>query len=957
MPGTLRVAGSPSSLPARRYLVFTSAAVALVATTLLWARTDPAPRVTLNWLGDRPPQALAGVSWGVPWPKGTVPAGQAFVLRAADGAAIPVQAWPLAYWPDGSLKWSGFAAAPGVGAKPPFTLQAAAGGASPAVAVSVQPDHDAVVVNTGKIVCRIPRQGSALIDSLSVGGVEVARTGRLECLVQDGPDDELGQAPRRERYVSQVDRVTVEQSGPVRAVIKIEGRHRGSDRDRVWLPFVVRLYFYAGEQTVRVVHTIIFDGDAGRDFIRGLGLVFDVPLREQVQNRQVRFSGENGGLWSEPVQPGAGDPQQSAGERIAADGFYGNDGDYAIWSDFRLTQSSPDGFTISKRTNARSAWIFAGAGRHASGLAYVGDVSGGFGIAEKDFWPSYPAGLEVRNAGTPLAELIAWLWSPAAPAMDLRHYDTRAHGLDASYEDVQPGLSTPYGVARTTELTLFPSAGLPSKATTVAWAASATKRPLLVASPAYIHGTGVFGVWSLPDRSTPAKAAVEDRLDAVLAYYRQQVADRYWYGFWHYGDFIHSYNRAAHAWYYDFGGHAWDNTELGAPLWLWYSFLRTGREDVFRLAEAHTRNTSETDVYHIGPMAGLGSRHNVIKWGDGAKEARISQAAHWRPFYYLTTDERTGDIMREMVHSDVAAMRFDPMREAQPVLPQDPKYPGRIRIGPDWFALAGNWMTEWERTGDPRWRDRIMAGVDSILAMPYWIRSGVRDGLNPDLGKNVVGPLKGGGSMTVGYDPATGRLLPIPDPLAHAQVAVNYNLATIQGGAEVMFELVPLLGRADWAKAWLQYCRLGRAPAEVLVKDRTTGHEGGDAQYVEEGQGGARLAAYAYSQTNNPAFAQFAIRALGRRNWPVTPTLVQGPDSLQPVHEVPAMSTNEASQASLTAIEILALCADRLPAELPPSHPPLMRPRRHRPASDQSAPASAAVGNAETEDTPAAPVR
>ncbi len=47
--------------------------------------------------------------------------------------------------------------------------------------------------------------------------------------------------------------------------------------------------------------------------------------------------------------------------------------------------------------------------------------------------------------------------------MDLRHYDTRAHELDSSYEDVQPGFSTPHGVARTSELTLFPSAGDPGE--------------------------------------------------------------------------------------------------------------------------------------------------------------------------------------------------------------------------------------------------------------------------------------------------------------------------------------------------------------------------------------------------------------------------------------------------------------------------------------------------------------
>jgi hypothetical protein len=491
-------------------------------------------------------------------------------------------------------------------------------------------------------------------------------------------------------------------------------------------------------------------------------------------------------------------------------------------------------------------------------------------------------------------------------------------------------------VARTSEFTLFPAAELPPKATMVGWSATGAKRPLLVATPQYLHGTGVFGVWSLPDRSTPLKATVEDRLESLLDYYRQQVDERYWYGFWYYGDFIHSYSAAAHTWYYDWGGHAWDNTELGVPLWLWYSFLRTGRDDVFRMAEALTRNTSETCVYHAGPLAGLGSRHNVIKWGDGAKEARISQAAHWRPFYYLTTDERTGDIMRESIHADEAVIRFDPMREAQPVLPQDPKYPGRLRIGPDWFALAGDWMTEWERTGDVRWRDRINAGVDSILAMPYWLRSGVRSGLNPDLPQGGIGPLKGGGSMTVGYDPQTGKLLPIPDPLAHAQVPVNYNLATIQGGAEVMFELVPLLGREDFAKAWLQYCRLGEAPADVLDRDRATGTEGANAEYVERAQGGPRLAAYAYARTKLPAFADHAVLGLARYGGAVTTSLVRSPDALNPVHEAPRVSTNDAAQSSLTAIEILALCADHLPAVLPPPRPPWIRADPPRRSSEES---------------------
>lgn len=49
-------------------------------------------------------------------------------------------------------------------------------------------------------------------------------------------------------------------------------------------------------------------------------------------------------------------------------------------------------------------------------------------------------------------------------AMDLRHYDKVAHDLIASYEDVQEGMSTPYGIARTHTLTVVPQAAYPGKA-------------------------------------------------------------------------------------------------------------------------------------------------------------------------------------------------------------------------------------------------------------------------------------------------------------------------------------------------------------------------------------------------------------------------------------------------------------------------------------------------------------
>jgi hypothetical protein len=280
------------------------------------------------------------------------------------------------------------------------------------------------------------------------------------------------------------------------------------------------------------------------------------------------------------------------------------------------------------------------------------------------------------------------------------------------------------------------------------------------------------------------------------------------------------------------------------------------------------------------------------------------------------------------------------MRLAEPPVPGEPVFPARIRIGPDWFALAGNWMTEWERTGDTKWRDHILAGVDSIVAMPYWLQTGQRNGLNPDIPGGGLGPLKGGGAQLVGLDIPTGKLSVIRDPVTKGSVPVSYNLATIQGGGEVMFELVPLLGRKDFATAFLQYCRIGGAPADILTKDKTTGTEGGDAQYILNEQSGPRLAAYAYYGTKNPAFAKKAIASMLSRNGSASnPQQLLPPNVLKPIIEAAGVSTNDAAQISLTTIEILELCKDQLPTEAPTLGRPPGGGRRGRGA--EAAPANA----------------
>jgi hypothetical protein len=88
-------------------------AIGILASTAAAAMEQQPPpvsdgAVTVGWLGGAGPAIETGVSFGVPWARGTVGRTQTFALTANDGKALPLQSWPLAYWPDGSIKFTGF---------------------------------------------------------------------------------------------------------------------------------------------------------------------------------------------------------------------------------------------------------------------------------------------------------------------------------------------------------------------------------------------------------------------------------------------------------------------------------------------------------------------------------------------------------------------------------------------------------------------------------------------------------------------------------------------------------------------------------------------------------------------------------------------------------------------------------------------------------------------------------
>ncbi|WP_335985524.1 exo-rhamnogalacturonan lyase family protein [Glycomyces sp. MUSA5-2] len=862
--------------------------------------------VPLRWLDDAAPDlALAGVTCGVPLAPGAVadPAELSVVDDA--GTPVPAQTWRLAAWPDGSVKWAGIALGAG---EPADGYRVVRGpGPAPAVRVHVAETADAVEVDTGAARITLSRTGTDLVRSIRVSDAEVAASGRLVSSRQDRPEPDV---PGRAHAAGHVTACEVEQDGPLRAVVRVTGVHR-EESGREWLPFTVRLVFAAGAATFRIVHSFTWDGDPERDFLSSLGLRFTVPLRADLHDRHVRLAGAGGGFLREAVRGLTGlrrDPgaevraAQLDGRPVPDPSTWDRDVErlsrwIPAWADYTLRQPNANGYTIRKRTAADRPWIDAAQGTRADGLAYVGDTAGGLALGLTGFWQSHPTGLDVRAADTEAATLTLWLWSPDAEPMDLRFYhdglgqDTYADQLDAleiTYEDYEPGFGTAHGIARTHELTVTPYAATPPVAELARLARGTVLRPQLAATPEALQG--FLGDWDLPDRADPKRAALEDRLDFLLDFYIGQIDQRSWYGFWNFGDVMHAYDADRHTWRYDVGGYAWDNSELSPDLWLWTSFLRTGRADVFRLAERMTRHTGDVDVYHAGPWRGLGTRHNVQHWGCSAKQVRISTPAYRRVHYLLTGDEHTRDRMLEQRDSDATFLALDPTRKvrADAATYRPERGALAVGLGTDWSALAATWLADWEITGNERSRDRLVGTMRDIGSLP-----------------------KGFFTGEALYDLDKGRF-----DTARDRVALSH-LSAVFGLVEVCSELVSLIdaGLVDapgFKDAWLQYCRLYLADPEAQRAELGTAPAG-----VHLEQAHSRLTAYAAHRLGDDALADRAWRAyfaggefMGEDAFRTVQILP--PEVLAPVDEARTLSTNDAAQCGLATIQNLALIGRRL---------------------------------------------
>jgi len=897
----------------------------------IWAQ-DSAVRV--KWL-EGTPDYLGGVTFGIPWARGQHLADATTFTVSGD---VDLQSWVTAYWPDGSLKWTGHALAATDSTSDEYTITASSSNNTTSShtkrqssGIQVSDRGNEVVVNTGKVTASFPKSGTSLISSIRAGEKIVGTNGRLILRSQSGtPDDNEDGKPTAIEYLSfasKVSDVTVSEDNSARALVTVQGLHsidgEGSHPD--WLPFTVRFYLYANSEAIRIIHTIVYDGDMTKEFISGIGVRFDVPLAgEDLYDRHVRIAGVDGGLLSEAIK-GITGLRRDPGATVRSAQFNGsataNESawDQRVtsrlhwvpnWSDYRLTQLSPDGFNLKKRTKSGQSWVKIPGGTRSGGLAYLGGSSvGGIALGLRDFWKKYPTSLDISNAATDTGSITMWLYSPQAGPMDIRPYhdglgqDTYAKQLDAleiTYEDWESGYDTPYGVGRTNELYLYAFSTTPTSERLSTLTNNTNNPPVLIPEPGYMRDTKAIGsYWDVPGAVKSAEVEkIESNMDFLIKFYEGQVEQRRWYGFWDHGDIIHSYDTDRHQWKYDIGGYAWDNSELSPDLFFWYYFLRTGRADAYRLAHDQVRHGGEVDSYHLGNFTGLGTRHGIQHWSDSAKQARISTPVYRKIFYYISGgDERTGDLMREVIDVDQALLRVDArrkVRDAGVVYNPDPEalY---LNFGTDWAGIAQAYLIEWERRG-PRMKEARSKLEEAIRTYPK-----LKNGF-------VTGEAL--------YNSLTGAWAPPPtDPTNSGNVTISH-LSGVFGVLETIDQLNDHFGAAQanltkpFMEAFYDYCYFyGASRAEQAA------WYGKDFGTLNLKQGHSRFTAYVANRRNNATliprvWAEYLGDGSKDGLAPDAPwktERISGSEVLVPVDEAAWVSTNAMALYGMSGIENMAL--------------------------------------------------
>jgi PcRGLX-like protein C-terminal alpha/alpha toroid domain/PcRGLX-like protein central beta sandwich domain/PcRGLX-like N-terminal RIFT barrel domain len=459
-------------------------------------------------------------------------------------------------------------------------------------------------------------------------------------------------------------------SGPLHAIIRVEGEYRYAKPGHPAAPFVTRIHAYAGRTYLKVDHTFVFTGDP------------DKHKKQEGEHEHIATSAAVKIITEEPNDPGwmqpndrlsaaglAVDLKMTTGlkarsalgggkwwESAAAD----KPVDTALEKSVSLLQTGPkpnrippvpestatthvEGFQAALTADGRPV----ASGDRAPGWLVVGDGAREVAIAVPRFLEEYPK--EIRyEAG----RATAFIWSPAVEPMSFARFSSE---LDREEETIAIE-NNAQGLAKSSEVVFdFRRAGGASASSNAALTAFLTP-PVAHADPAWYGQSGAFGTFAAKsDRYPEFQRALDYKFEWMLFSQRWNP----WFGMWDYGDWKLYYD--GKAWM------QWGNNEPAEDYICWLQFMRTGDARVYDAARASSRHSMDVDNLHwpqdpqwIGdtnssldywnfqkeqkgsPYLGIGSRHANQHWVRTLSAHVWVQG--WLADYYLAADHRGLDI-------------------------------------------------------------------------------------------------------------------------------------------------------------------------------------------------------------------------------------------------------------------------------------------------------------------------
>lgn len=408
-------------------------------------------------------------------------------------------------------------------------------------------------------------------------------------------------------------------SGPLHAIVRLEGEYQYENPDHESSPFVTYIHAYAGKSYIKVYHTITYTGKPDKseplngyqhkDIANQTELIIDEEERQQdVGLTQPYDKIKSMGFGLKVHLNG---DQTFRSELETGDWWENGESDFYETSVngerfYSVFQTGPDptrvppvaNSTDQERIDGFKATISADGevmreSQKADGWMSVSDDRFGVSIGIRNMLEEYPNELQVDFDSS---RVYAYTWSPNEKPMSFERANTDPDGgMVGNFAQ---------GLTKTTETIFYFHESSKSISEIKDIMDFVLDPPAAHADPSWYGNSGVYGKLAEADNNFPF-------LERSLQYKFQWMLFNQnwepWYGMFEYGDVKNYYFR--NNWY------EWSNNEPAQDFMWWMNYMRTGEPEMYKMAQAMSRHTMDVDDVHWPKPRGYrGDTNSSLDW-------------------------------------------------------------------------------------------------------------------------------------------------------------------------------------------------------------------------------------------------------------------------------------------------------------------------------------------------------